>query len=45
LPTTRADRGPADAGALDMTLLKLIESRPLNDDAIRLRYQVLRGRG
>jgi dihydrofolate reductase len=34
---------PIFGGALDMTLLKLIESHPLNDDAIRLRYQVLRG--
>lgn len=33
---------PVFGGELDMTLLKLIESKPLNDSAIRFRYSVLR---
>ncbi len=34
---------PLFGGELDLTMLKLIDSRPLNDDAIRLQYRVLRG--
>ena len=33
---------PVFGDVVDMPQLKLIDSRPLNDDAIRLRYQVLR---
>ena len=33
---------PMFGDVVDMPQLKLIESSPLNDDAIRLRYQVLR---
>ena len=34
---------PVFGGELDMTILKLVESKPLNDDAVRMRYRVLRG--
>ena len=33
---------PVFGDVLDMTQLQLIDSRPLNDNAIRLRYRVLR---
>ena len=33
---------PMFGDVLDMTLLKLLDSRPLNENALRLRYQVLR---
>ena len=33
---------PVFGDVIDMAQLKLLESRPLNEDAIRLRYQVLR---
>ena len=33
---------PVFGGELDMTLLKLIDSKPLNDNALRMRYQVVR---
>ena len=33
---------PVFGDSIEMASLKLLESRPLNDDAIRLRYQVLR---
>ena len=33
---------PVFGGAIEMPRLKLLNSRPLNDDALRLRYQVLR---
>jgi riboflavin biosynthesis pyrimidine reductase len=35
---------PMLGGALDTARLKLVESRPLNDDALRLRYEVVRDR-
>ena len=34
---------PVFGEELDMTQFELIDSRPLNDNAIRLRYQVVRG--
>jgi dihydrofolate reductase len=34
---------PVFGDTLDMPRLKLLNSHPLNDDALRLRYQVLRG--
>ncbi|MFW2438621.1 MAG: dihydrofolate reductase family protein [Arenicellales bacterium] len=33
---------PVFGEAMDILRLKLLDSRPLNDDALRLRYQVLR---
>ena len=33
---------PVFGDVLDMTQLKLIDSRPLNENALRIRYQVLR---
>jgi dihydrofolate reductase len=33
---------PVFGGAIDMARLKLVNTQPLNDDALRLRYQVLR---
>ena len=33
---------PVFGGVVDMTRLKLLESHPLNEDAVRMRYQVIR---
>ena len=42
-PVAFGEGTPVFGGAIDPTRLKLLDSRPLNDDAIRLRYQVLHG--
>ncbi len=41
-PVVFGDGVPLFGEVLDPTQLKLLDTRPLNDDAIRLRYQVLR---
>ena len=41
-PAVFGSGAPMFGDVLDPTYLKLIESQPLNDDVLRLRYQVLR---
>lgn len=42
-PTAFGVGTPVFGDAMEVARLKLIESRPLNDDALRLRYRVVRG--